>query len=388
MSGPDPSLCILDVTKYYGDTTGGVRTYLDQKSAWVSRHPPYRQVLAVPAERSSVHEGAGVRRYELAGPRIPTQAPYRFLHSAAALRRIVLRERPDLIEVGSPFLVPWIVREATRGLDVPLAWFFHGNVPRLISRRPDRLGRVRGVRHRAAWSYVRAVSRLMRATFAASDFVAAELEREGVGNVVRVRLGVDLERFNPVRRVARESVRATRGLPSGPLALFAGRLAREKHIDVLIQAWQAVERATGAALAIVGDGPSAQWLRRLPGAGRVHWIPFERDRDALADLLAAADLYIAPGPAETFGLAALEALASGTPVLSVASGGVPELVRRSGAGAIYPVGDAAALATEATVLLGQDLALLGRQGREYAEREHDWDGVFAELFDIYRALAR
>ncbi len=388
MNGPDAPLCILDVTKYYGDTTGGVRTYLDQKSAWISRHPPHRHVLAVPAERSAVHESGAVRRHELAGPRIPTQPPYRFLLSAAALRRIVLREAPDLIEIGSPFLVPWVVREAIRGLDLPLTWFYHGNVPRLISRRPDGEGRVRGVRHRAGWTYVRAVSRLVRATFAASDFVAAELEREGVANVRRVRLGVDLDRFTPARRGSREAVRAARGLPRGALAIFAGRLAREKHLDVVLRGWEPVERETGAALAIVGDGPSREWLRRRPGAERVHWLPFERDRDALADLLAAADLYIAPGPSETFGLAALEALASGTPVLSVASGGVPELVTRSGAGAVYPVGDAPALAAAAVRLLQGDLAALGRLARAYAEREHDWDGVFADLFAIYHSLAR
>jgi alpha-1,6-mannosyltransferase len=118
----------------------------------------------------------------------------------------------------------------------------------------------------------------------------------------------------------------------------------------------------------------------------VTWLPFERDRERLADLLAAADLYVAPGPAETFGLAALEALASGTPVLTVDSGGVPELVRRSGAGAVYAVGDEGSLADAATALLGGDLAALGRRGREYAVREHEWSAVFDRIFAVYRSL--
>ena len=75
-------------------------------------------------------------------------------------------------------------------------------------------------------------------------------------------------------------------------------------------------------------------------------------------------------------------------MLSVASGGVPELVTRSGAGAVYPVGDAPALAAAAVRLLQGDLAALGRLARAYAEREHDWDGVFADLFAIYHSLAR
>jgi alpha-1,6-mannosyltransferase len=283
-------------------------------------------------------------------------------------------------------LVPWVVRRATRGLDPALVWFYHGNVPRLISQHPGHDGALRAAGHRLAWSYVRRVSRLVRATLVASDFVAADLEREGVANAVRVPLGVDLARFNPGRRERRAETRRALGLSEAPLAVYCGRFAREKHLDVLIRAWPAVERATGARLALVGDGPSAAWFRALPGADRVTWLPFERERDRLADLLAAADLYVAPGPAETFGLAALEALASGTPVLSVDSGGVPELVHRSGAGELYPIGDAASLADSAIALLGRDLAALGRRGRAYAEREHQWAGVFDRIFALYRGL--
>ena len=383
---PDASLAVLDVTKYYGDTTGGVRTYLNEKSAYVAARPSLRHVLVVPGAVDAMEDGAGTRTYRLAGPPIPTQPPYRFLHSAGTLRRITLHERPDLIEIGSPFLVPWVVRRATRGLDPALVWFYHGNVPRLISQHPGHDGAMRAAGHRLAWSYVRRVSRLVRATLVASDFVAADLEREGVTNTLRVPLGVDLVRFNPGRRERRAETRRALGLSEAPLAVYCGRFAREKHLDVLIRAWPAVERATGARLALVGDGPSAAWFRALPGADRLTWLPFERDRDRLADLLAAADLYVAPGPAETFGLAALEALASGTPVLSVDSGGVPELVRRSGAGALYPIGDAGSLADSAIALLGRDLAALGGRGRAYTEQEHQWSGVFDRIFDAYRGL--
>ena len=383
---PGATLTVLDVTKYYGDTTGGVRTYLNEKSAYVAARPSLRHVLVVPGPADEVSDAEGTRTYRLAGPPIPTQPPYRFLHSADALRRIVLHERPDLIEIGSPFLVPWVVRRATRGLDPVLVWFYHGNVPRLISQHPGHDGALRAAGHRLAWSYVRRVSRLVRATLVASDFVAADLEREGVGNAVRIPLGVDLAQFHPVRRDRRADTRRALGLSDAPLAVYCGRFAREKHLDVLIQAWPAVERETGARLALVGDGPSAAWFRSLAGAERVIWLPFERNRDRLADLLAAADLYVAPGPAETFGLAALEALASGTPVLSVDSGGVPELVRRSGAGAVYPVGDEAALAEAAVALLARDRADLGRRGRAYAEREHAWATVFDRIFTVYREV--
>jgi glycosyltransferase involved in cell wall biosynthesis len=70
----------------------------------------------------------------------------------------------------------------------------------------------------------------------------------------------------------------------------------------------------------------------------------------------------------------------------VDSGGVPELVRRSGAGDVYAVGDEAALAQSAIALLDRDLAELGHRGRAYAEREHAWSTVFDRIFAVYRTV--
>ena len=81
---------------------------------------------------------------------------------------------------------------------------------------------------------------------------------------------------------------------------------------------------------------------------------------------------------------ALEALASGVPVLSADVGAVAELVEASGSGATFAVGEPVDLADQAVRLLGQDLVALGRQGREYAERHHAWTVVFDRLFRVYR----
>ena len=136
---------------------------------------------------------------------------------------------------------------------------------------------------------------------------------------------------------------------------------------------------------LVGAHDGVSPLANLPG---VLTRPFVRDRDAVADLHAAADVYVAPGPVETFGLAALEALASSTPVLAPDAGGVTELVERSGGGRIFRAGDPGSLAEEAVALLGDDLMALGENARAYAVREHDWDAVFDRLFEVYRRLRR
>jgi alpha-1,6-mannosyltransferase len=227
---------------------------------------------------------------------------------------------------------------------------------------------------------------MVQATIAPCSAVARELESAGVENVVHVPLGADLDRFNPARRVRAAATRGRFGLPDGPLALYVGRLAAEKDIDVVLSAWLDVERRTGARLVLVGAGPAARSLRRSRGGARALWLPYVRDRDLLADLYAAADLFVAPGSAETFGLAALEALSSGVPVLSADQGGVAETVGRSGAGRLYASGDRAHLTETAVALLGEDLPALGRIGRRYAEEHHGWDAVFDRLFQAYRRV--
>jgi alpha-1,6-mannosyltransferase len=379
------SLGVLDITEYFSETSGGIRTYLLAKSRFVERHPEYRQVLVVPGARDEVSGNDRSRVYRLRGPRIPLNPQYRLLLTSRTPRRIIEAERPDLIEVGSHLLVPWVARWANRGARVPLVWFYHGHLPRLIAPDQTRTPFQRGA-EALAWAYVRRLARGCRTVLVASRYLADELTAHGIPQVDRVPLGVDLDFFHPRRRDRCAETRRHYGIPEGRVALFAGRYAREKRLDVVLDAWGEVERRTGIRLACVGDGPAERALRAHPYGGRVCWIPFERDRDRFADLLAATDLYLAPGPYETFGLSALEAMASGSPVLSVDRGGVAERVTASGAGATYRFDSPDALVAAATELAGRDLGLLGADGRAFAEAHHSWDAAFAGIFAVYRRI--
>ncbi len=383
---PDASLGVLDITEWFGDTSGGIRTYLLQKAQYVAARPWLRHVLTVPGSQDAITEQDGVRLYRLQGPRIPRQKPYRFMLATRSVSRIVQHEQPDLIEVGSPFIVPWVVKHATRHVDVPLVCFYHTNLPRMFAPTARHHGMARHLIYRATWRYMRQLDRLFPLTIVSSDFSANDLAQEGITRIAKVPLGVDLARFHPDRRVSAAATRAQFGLPSGPLAGFVGRFASEKELDVVLDAWSHVEAKTGAKLALVGAGPLERMLREHPYGRHVTFVPFQPDREVLANILAAFDVYIAPGRIETFGLSSLEALASGTPVLSADQGAVREHVLTAGAGRVFASGDAESLAAEAVALFSDDLVALGRRGRAYAETEHAWDTVFDRLFDVYRSV--
>src|SRR5262249_27536085 len=72
-------LAVLDVTEFFGETSGGVRTYLMEKAAFIEVRPDLRHVLVVPGGADAITETGGVRCYRLRGPGIPTQRPYRFM---------------------------------------------------------------------------------------------------------------------------------------------------------------------------------------------------------------------------------------------------------------------------------------------------------------------
>ena len=373
---------VLDISEYYGDTSGGVRTYLSEKAAYAAARHDIRQAIAVPGGADSVEERNGVRWYSIASPRIPGQDPYRLVVNGRRVREIIRAEQPDVIEVGSAYTVPWLVRRVARPSGIPVVWFFHGHIPRIIAPRLEAEPRPRRWLAAAAARYVAAIGRGMARTIVASDFARNDLERFGVERVTRIPLGVDADTFTPARRERRMETRGRWGVEDQPLAIYTGRLTSEKQLGIAVDGWRRLRHAD-AVLMLIGAGPLAASLADGARGARIRIVPFVHDRDALADLYAAADFYLAPGPAETFGLSAHEALASGTPVLSVAAGAVAEQVERSGAGALYPLGNAAGLAHAADQLLESDLTALGGRGRSFIIAHHLWPDVFRRIFALY-----
>lgn len=378
---------MLDVTKYFGTTSGGIKTYLLEKARYVGSRPELRHIMVVPGAEDAIVSGEGWRQYQLRGPRIPAHPPYRFLLATSSFKRIVEHERPDVIEVGSPFFVPWLTRWANRRLQAPMVWYYHSHLPRLAAPDPARASSANRFASRTLEHYVRFLGAQFPMVICGSRFAARELATLGVSKIRRVPLGVDLDHWHPDRRARATHTRQALGLPEGPLALYAGRFATEKRVDVVLQAWPEIQRRTGFRLALVGDGPAAAALRAHPHAAAASWLPWQTDRDHLADLIASADLYLAPGPAETFGLSVLEAMASGLPVLGVDAGAGAELIQDSGAGRCYEDGHAEDLVAAAASLVAADLPSLGRQARGFAERHHDWAQVLDRTFGVYAEVA-
>ena len=290
-------LHVLDITKFYQSDGGGVRTYIDSKIEDFAGRA-IRHTLVVPGHETRIERRLNTRIYWLRSPRIPFAPGYRFLVATEAVSRILEVERPDVIEVGSPFFVPKVLQWAQPSRPVPTVGFYHADLVRTYlepyaANWPDGL---RQAARKSAHAFVRRVYSRFDATVAASSSVVEELAALGVRRVRAVSLGVDLALFHPERRDGR--VLSELGVPPGrPVMVFAGRLCPEKGIDVLFGALERLLSEERPHLLLVGDGPSERALRaRAVSLGAVTFTPFVRDRGSLARILASCDFYAASGP--------------------------------------------------------------------------------------------
>jgi len=170
------------------------------------------------------------------------------------------------------------------------------------------------------------------------------------------------------------------------LVLHVGRLAVEKGVDTLVTAFDAARARLGdrAVFCVAGDGPRAAWVRSaLPWARHEGFL----GRPALADLYADADVFVFPSATETCGLVALEALASGVPVIGADAGGVRENLREGLTGMILPAGDGTGFARAMALLVeDKDQRCAMREAARAFAVGRDWARELDELESIYERL--
>jgi alpha-1,6-mannosyltransferase len=315
-------LRIVQLANFYGPRSGGLRTALHHLGAGYVAHG-HEVVLVVPGHRRTDElMPTGVRRITLPAPRIPWTGGYRAV-DPWRVRFLLERLRPDRIEVSDRLTLRGMGRwAAQRG--IPSVVISHERLDRLLHQvlLPEP-----AARRLADWANAR-MAASYDTVVCTTGFAREEFDRIGSPNVAQVPLGVDLATFAPSHRDP--ALRAELAGGAEAMLVHCGRLSPEKHversIDTVAELYESGERIR---LVIAGDGPRREALQRRATGLPVTFLGFLHGRNEVARLLATADVSLAPGPHETFGLAALEALASGTPVVVSRSSALREIVRPS-----------------------------------------------------------
>jgi alpha-1,6-mannosyltransferase len=363
---------IVRLANFVAPNSGGLRTTLAELGAGylAAGHEP---VLVIPGERDGDEQTAQGRVITLRAPRLPFTGGYRVLWRRKRLARLLAALRPDALEVSDRTTLRWTGAWA-QDHGVPAVMVSHESVTALVGLTGLGPSRVVAdwLNRRTARAYHRVIS--------TTSWAAAEFERIGAANLARVPLGVDLATFSP----AAGNIR-TQYVGEGQILLVhAGRLSAEKKPQRSLTTL-ATLRAGGmpVRLVVAGEGPLRSRLvrRAVRGGLPVTFTGFLPGRADLAALLASADVAIAPGPAETFGLAALEALACGTPVVVSAESALPEVVGEAGAG--VPGEDLAAGVRD---VLARPEADRRAAARARAER-YDWGASVRGFLAVHGAFS-
>ena len=382
---------ICDLTQSWSDVGGGVGTYLRHKRRHIVDSTPHRHLLIVPGPEDEVSEEGRATTVTIRSPRVPGSPHYRLMLRNRAVRRILERFSPDLIECQDSYNLPWAaIGHARRNPGVALVAAYMTDFPTVYVERPlsKVLGSsVAGAAGRLAYRYAGALYRRFDAVFALSENGGqTKLRACGVQQVDVVPLGVELGDFGPARRDP--GLRRSLGLKDDqPLLIYVGRLDFEKKPHIVADAFRRLPQELGARLVLLGEGPLRDEIAAL-GDPRIITPGFVRDRQQLARWLASSDIYVSAMADETFGVSIVEAQASGLPVVGVAGGAMIDRVTDD-IGRLGPVDDADAMAANILAVWSADRGRMAEIAQVHA-RQYSWDHSMDALFGrVYPdALAR
>jgi len=358
---------LVDTTLFYSPTSGGVKRYLTAKQAWLKAHTSWKHSILVPGEAEHLEPG-GIST--VPGHPWPGTFNYRLPLNPRRWARLLDALEPDLIEAGDAFHPAWCAWRVAQRRCIPLAAFYHSNLPQIIARR------IGSMSERVFGRYVRWLYERFDVVFAPSRLMCEYLNGLGVHHTVHQPLGVDAEVFAPERRTL--DLRAKLGLPDNTrLLAFAGRFTGEKNVHVLLQAFARLGKPYH--LLLIGGDRDAQPMRN------VTMLRYRRDSHELAQWLASVDALVHAGTKETFGLVILEAMACGRPVVAARAGAIPEIVDES-VGLLAKPCDGESMAEAIAGLYDRDIEAVGAAARARILKQFTWTQSFNAQLNAYTSL--
>lgn len=313
---------IAQVANFYGPKSGGIRTtMLELANAYsVMHHKIYHVVPGKKFERTQTEFGEIIKVPSFP---LPFSGGYRLIFQTKKVMNILEQINPDLIELHDRItLLP--VAQWAKGRKIPTVTFIH-EVLRNVLKNFFINTSLLEIWVKKRNKKTEKVSDLLVCT---TDFASQEFRELGSNKIVKIPLGVDLVTFSPKKR---SQFIKSMYAPDGVLLILASRLSKEKNPEYAFELLKYL-RATGvnAHLLVIGSGPLGRKLKNKYFDLPITFKGFVSNRQEMSILLASSDILLSPGQNETFCLAALEAIACGTPVIAHKDSAVKEVILFNG----------------------------------------------------------
>lgn len=376
---------IVQLANFYSPTSGGLRTTLHRLAEEYER-AGHEVVRIVPGQRLQHGRHGATRHIEVRGHRLG-RTGYRVVLDRAIVESLIAQINPDVIELSDKTTLVGTA-QAARERGVPVVMLSHERLDTILGARVPGYAPLAAATTTTTRAWNRRLARQCDAIVCASHYAASEWA--GVADAIlhHIPLGVDLNRFTTDLTIDQAATSATEPRtadpsPRGrPLELVCvGRLSVEKNPALaLATVRELVARGVNCRLSMVGDGALSEQLRCDAADLPVRFLGHLSGHD-VAQVLQRADAALAPCRVETFGLAALEALACGTPVVVAAQGALPELVPPGAGAAARP--HAAAFADAVMAVCAADRSVSALFARAHAE-QFPWSATAAAMLQVMR----
>ena len=360
---------IAHIANLYGPKSGGLKTAMNS-IAQEYMNLGHDVMLIVPGERDLVTKKPFGTVVEIKAPIIPFSGGYRIIFDTNKVKEELKKFAPSFLEISDRTtllrLADWAKTES-----IDTAFYAHERVDKVVSAFLPFLPFKKPLIDYANQKIANKVDHIIATTeYAATEFRRLNLSNNVNSKLAILPLGVDLKQFTPENFNSELRTNIGSGVK---IILACTRFSKEKDPEFLLDIARACKmNGTQIQLVIAGSGPLAKKLvtnaekEGLP----VSFIGFIADKNYLAQLLASADLFLAVGPIETFGLAALEALACGTPVICRDTSAITEIID-SKCGYSLPR-DSSQWAEEIRNHFDLDQLVVSKFARERAE-EFSWE---------------
>lgn len=372
----------VHLTNYYHKNSGGISTSFNNLLAAAERHQRFVRLI-VPGEKEDVEDVnpfakiyyVPAKYSPLIDKRYRIMMPWQYMIKDSIIRNILLDEMPDMIEVTDKYTLsmiggmirtnnfkkigrPMLVHFSCERMDDNVGSFLtKGRLGKWLARR------VVGNYTMPSFDY-----HIANSTYTAEEFSASLSPEKNPGRSdgllnwcwrffkaprvpVSERIfvcprGVDSVHFTPDRTsdgVRREMLDRS-GIPEDTvILLYAGRLSPEKNIGMLVDFMKilAADTKQDYRLLVAGAGPQSDWLKQQSekhAAGKIIQLG-HLAKETLADYYANADVFVHPNPKEPFGIAPLEAMASGLPTVAPNAGGILSYATDENAWLVEPIGE-------------------------------------------------
>ena len=308
---------IVHIANFYGPKSGGIRTTLHELgSGYIARGHEFTYI--VPGNGFFCEDTLHGKKITVPSIVLPFSGGYRIIRNNQDIKKLIITLKPDALEVSDRFTLSKVGLWAKkRGIHTVV--FSHETLSGLVKS----FFKIE-LKWFVNWHNTRLASRFHN-VIATTEFASREFREIETKNLTHVPLGVDLQNFSPYRR--NQTLRTELLKGADVLILHCGRMSKEKNPQNSILALkELLDSGVNARLIFVGMGPMFKGLKALSKDLPVSFMGYIVDRKMLAEIIASADVSIAPGPIETFCLVALESLASGTPVVASSTSAVGEFL--------------------------------------------------------------